>query len=568
MVFLKTVVEPDSCSCAIRGYGWFAVVALAIASATASAQHQLYLDFGPTAGFPEYSSRSELGIYTSPIVRFDASSLDASFTSIDTQSIIDRVVQIVREDYRDFDLQVSTAPPPFGTYQHIGIDHTVASYYMEMYDDWNYLFGVAQGIDDQADDEDYGRVWAGTFGAWDAAWQGANSTVERWARTIGETAAHEAGHNYGLRHPDYYADPNHIMTTDRDISAEQRATLDRYWKSTNYSHLMGVLGPRAPMSCVMAFDNPAADKIHEMRVRFHSQHDIVDLEPISAGGGFGPMPFADLKIVALGKDASFRDGSWHQYELQWTDGAGVESGQSGRLPAGFGQASDFVFDSVVAYDGQGEPLDAVLPMISCGAGSVGPNGALTIPMANPGQADLLLDNLQLRAMPYMLDLVSMSPQYLDEFLTTFGVLVKASDQQAANGPILLEAGKSIDFGIGNYDAWEQQARAAFDVGSGMLEDDLLLNLPHGTVPPDFYAMFPDAYLYLSCDVILPDQMLWDPLAGQYVEGNLVTTMHVQMSGQAVKLAIPEPGSALWVGLIVPLVWRRRTAACGDRLGIG
>jgi hypothetical protein len=90
----------------------------------------------------------------------------------------------------------------------------------------------------------------------------------------------------------------------------------------------------------------------------------------------------------------------------------------------------------------------------------------------------------------------------------------------------------------------------------MLEDDLLLNLLHGAVPPDFYAMFPSAYLYLSCDVILPDQALWDSLAGKYVEGDLVTTMHVQMSGLSVNLMIPEPGSAMWVWLIAALALRR------------
>lgn len=126
-------------------------------------------------------------------------------------------------------------------------------------------------------------------------------------------------------------------------------------------------------------------------------------------------------------------------------------------------------------------------------------------------------------------------------MTTFGVLVKASDQRAASSPILLETGKTIEFGLGDYNAWKQQAQTAFDVGAGMLEDDLLLNLLHGAVPPDFYAMFPSAYLYLSCGVILPDQTLWDSLAGKYVEGDLVTTMHVQMSGQSVNLMIPEPG---------------------------
>ena len=54
---------------------------------------------------------------------------------------------------------------------------------------------------------DYARVWAGTYqtcaGRFSGgALNGSDSTVERWANSIGSTAAHEAGHNYGLSHAD------------------------------------------------------------------------------------------------------------------------------------------------------------------------------------------------------------------------------------------------------------------------------------------------------------------------------------------------------------------------------
>ena len=532
------------CLCVVLGVAFTAEV-------VSAAGHQLYLDFGPYSSFPEYSPRTELGIYTSPLVAFDATELDAFFFSGQRQEIIDRVAEIVEEDYWDFDLAVSTEVPPYGHYQHIGIDHTVASYYMPALDDWNYLFGMSDSIENDPDDNDFGRVWAGAFGAWDEAWQGTNSTVERWARTIGETAAHEAGHNYGLVHPDYYADPNHIMTTDMDITPEERATLDRYWKWNNYNHLMGVLGPRAPMSMSMSFPNDTTSRIRELHGRLHSRHDILDLEPISAGGGFGPLPFDTVKIIELGKDANYDDGSWYEYEVRWTGGAGVYSGQEGRLAAAFGQDADFVFDSVVPYDGQGNPVALNLPLVSCTTGALDANDSFSIPLTNHGQADLTIENFCLRAMPYMIDMASMNPQYQNEFLTTFGILIAASDEITAGEPVVLEAGKTVEFALGNYDAWMQQAIDSFDTGENMLEDDVFLNLPHGTILPEFWSIFPSAYLYLTFDVVLPDQMLWDAGAGKYIEGDLVTTMYVQTSGMPVELSIPDrlPGDANLDGTI-------------------
>ncbi|MBN2295907.1 MAG: hypothetical protein JXM70_25980, partial [Pirellulales bacterium] len=213
----------------------------------------------------------------------------------------------------------------------------------------------------------------------------------------------------------------------------------------------------------------------------------------------------------------------------------------------FGQNADFVFGSVVPYDSEGQPIALNLPMVSCTAGTLEANGSFSLPLTNHGQEDLTIKNLRLRAMPYMIDMESMTPQYQDEFLTTFGTLTGPFDEVISNEPAVLEAGKTLKFAIGNYDAWMKQVIESFDTGENMLEDtvledDLHLNLPHGTIPPDFWSIFPSAYLYMTFDVVLPGQMLWDADAGKYIEGDLVSTMYVQISGMPVQLAIPEPST--------------------------
>jgi hypothetical protein len=67
------------------------------------------------------------------------------------------------------------------------------------------LFGQAEAVDTgDADVVDHSRVWAGSYGAYcgtpGGQLDGANNTLDRWAYGIGGTAAHEAGHNYGLAH--------------------------------------------------------------------------------------------------------------------------------------------------------------------------------------------------------------------------------------------------------------------------------------------------------------------------------------------------------------------------------
>lgn len=226
-----------------------------------------------------------------------------------------------------------------------------------------------------------------------------------------------------------------------------------------------------------------------------------------------------------------------------------------------------MFGSVVPYDSGGNPVALNLPLVSCTTGTLDANGSFSLPLTNHGQTDLTIKNLRLRAMPYMIDMESMNPQYTDEFLTTFGSLFGPFEEVTSDEPAVLEAGKTLEFALGNYDAWRQQAIDSFDTGENMLEDDVFLNLPHGTIPPDFWSIFPSAYLYLTFDVVLAKQMLWDAAAGKYVEGDLVTTMYVQTSGMPVQLAIPEPSTLVrLLGLCLAglLSSARRARPCPSR----
>ena len=158
--------------------------------------NKLFLYFPTTAdsAFPEFTIGSTP---TSPAEPFDAADL-TSYTGT-TAALRDAVHDVVVDDYCEFNVQVrktTTAPSaalfPRRNVVAIGSDPADA-------------FGQAELVDTgDADVADNARVWAGTYqdvaGGTGGALNGANSTLTRWARSIGGTAAHEAGHSYGLSH--------------------------------------------------------------------------------------------------------------------------------------------------------------------------------------------------------------------------------------------------------------------------------------------------------------------------------------------------------------------------------
>lgn len=209
---MTSIAVPELSSTGPSGApGWLAMVLLLMAGAADAAPacyryggawennipSKLYLYF-PTADdatFPNYAAS------VSPARRFDVADLDSSIGT--TAQLRDRVFDTVVDAYCEINVQVrqSTtnpdallAPPGRRNIVAIGSDAGPA-------------FGRAEFVDlNNAHNVDHARVWSASYphgcGASSGALTGANSTLARWANAIGGTAAHEAGHNYGLQHGD------------------------------------------------------------------------------------------------------------------------------------------------------------------------------------------------------------------------------------------------------------------------------------------------------------------------------------------------------------------------------
>jgi hypothetical protein len=175
--------------------------------------HKLFLYF-PTAAdatFPNFGGRPNV----SPAQPFDVAALDPSIGT--TAQLIDEIKTVAVDDYCEFNVQVLTTTNPATMVNPPARRATVA-----VGSDVNgtaplVSWGTSQEIDTgDGIDIDFARVWAGTYTVCEGglgptggtgcsmtgALTGANSTLARWAQAIGGTAAHEAGHTYGLAHSD------------------------------------------------------------------------------------------------------------------------------------------------------------------------------------------------------------------------------------------------------------------------------------------------------------------------------------------------------------------------------
>src|ERR1041385_1764124 len=201
---------------AMKGYliSGVTVLTLAMGSAAWAAPHcytsygggkpnKLYLYF-PAVADPTYPEVGTIngGPPTQPAHAFNIADLP-SYTG-NTADLENAVYDAVADDYCEFNVEViktTTAPPTTFARRNtvsIGTDDGTSS---------GGLFGLAQNVDTgDATAVDFAHEWAATYqglyGGPGGALNGANSTLDRWANAISGTAAHEAGHNYGLSHND------------------------------------------------------------------------------------------------------------------------------------------------------------------------------------------------------------------------------------------------------------------------------------------------------------------------------------------------------------------------------
>jgi hypothetical protein len=301
--------------------------------------NKLYLYF-PTADDNAYPEFGVQGLVTSPAHKFDVTEL-TSYTGT-AAALQGAIFDVVTDDYCEFNvevLQVTSTPPTTATHRNtlaIGTDSALDNL-------GSNTWGLAQNVDTgDATAVDFARVWGGTYqvtaGGAGGALNGANSTVERWARSIGGTSAHEGGHNYGLSHGDGLvvgtgedAQTRHIMASGSHYTDEQRAGYRRHFSDHEYSILAANVGLSVQTMYNWDFVNPNAQTAVKLRMDFLSAQTSPTLASVYTGNR---SPWNSPTVSASLGTNNFKGVTYNKFQITWSTGQNWNAGTAGQVGGG------------------------------------------------------------------------------------------------------------------------------------------------------------------------------------------------------------------------------------------
>jgi hypothetical protein len=308
---------------------------LSYGSTDSAKSHWLFLYFPTTddSTFPAYTTNA------SPAKAFDVSALTTGIGT--TTQLIDTIAKVVKDDYCEFNVQVRTTttnPATMATPPARRVTVAIGS------DANGTAWGQAQEVDiGDAINIDFARVWAGTYVSCEGgtgagcsstgALTGANNTLEHWAQAIGGTAAHEAGHTYGLAHTDDdgASDPcgqpgpgpragedaltRHLMPAGCNLSGTDRANFRRHISDRTFGILATNVGLSIQTMHNWDLVNPNANSASSLVIDFLSTLSSIN---ISWSYGGSRSPWLNPTVSGPSGTAVFQGTTYNKYRITWS----------------------------------------------------------------------------------------------------------------------------------------------------------------------------------------------------------------------------------------------------------
>ena len=550
-------ILPVVASLVVLGVGADVIIAQCPPGWSLTAQRtKLYLYFAAAADatFPEYDPDAQ----TSPLEPFNVADLDSSIGT--TAQLRDRVLNIVKEDYCEFDLEVvSTTAKPNPTearWQIVGLGSDSETV------DGNNLFGVAQDVDlNDVDAQDVARVYARSFrdaygpGTSELALAGANSTLQRWATAIGHTASHEAGHNFGLTHGNSAAragedqQNNHIMATgSTGLTGEMRAGRNRHFSDTSYEILGHNLGLRVKTLHNWDFINPNAQNAHSMVLTLLSPASTLTLNWFYNGS---TSPWTSPTIASAGTQ-TFQGTTYNRFTLTFSAPKAWSGGANGVVPGGVEFHTGATFaepDLVIVFETRlrnaaNANLNLHPRMVSFNAGAADlSNGDFNLTAFSPG-APMQIENLQVQFLPRMASIESMIAG--TELRDLHGQAVTPRRPGDSFRPVqLIDVRESATFRLATFNDTRgveffndaSNCKPGFIPGAGPATPGPAGGPGDAQTGEKEYCpngwslgLFPSTYIYVVATVVDPNAQYWNRAQGQYVTGPLRTRVFYQFAG--------------------------------------
>jgi Peptidase M66 len=521
-------------------------------TADSAKPNKLYLYF-PTADdatFPSYATN------VSPARTFDISLL-TSYTGT-AGELRDRVRDVVIDDYCEFNVQVlstTTAPPTTFARRNVVAIGTDAN---------GTTWGQAQAVD-VADPTaaDFARVWAGTYqstaGGMGGALNGANSTVQRWGFSIGGTAAHEAGHNYGLAHSDGAnmttgegAVGRSIMPQGSVVTDEERAGFRRFFNDVTFGILAANVGLSVQTMHNWDLVNPNSTAASRLRMEFLSSQPSMTMTWSYAGN---LSPWVNPTVSNSLGTQTFQGNTLNRFQITWSTGQMWNAGSAGSVPAGvafhigatfsgvdFNQPNPIIITNIELLDGSGNPLTLHPRMVGYDSGNLdASDGTFSIRLFNNDRdaRPLIVTDLRVHELPRVLSIDSMVP---GAAMTDWrgGPIVPWTAQREPRAPGVLVAerleirnGQPVSLRLSKLTNDRHVFVNADGKGCKPPNDQQDKKDPpdvNECVNGTYIGLFPSTTMYLTGTVVDPNAQHWDVASGQMVTGPVESKLFYQFGG--------------------------------------
>lgn len=524
----------------------------------------LYYPTANDASFPAYATN------VSPARTFAIGSLPGAPAGT-TAQLRDRIFDVVATDYCEFNVQVQ--PPTTTNPDSLGSPPARRNMVAIGADTDPSLFGVAEAVDTgDADVIDHARVFGGSYGVFcSAELSGANNTLDRWALGIGGTAAHEAGHNYGLSHSAVVhtgedAFTHHIMPAGPSMPCTNRVGERRHFSDQDFGILANNVGLTLQSLANWDFVNPNSATASRLRMEVLSHS--ATLTPVSVYLG-SLSPWNAPSVVASGT-RTFKGSSYNRFFVTWQSGKGWASpNQPGSVAGQVRGAEQFhvgthfaeadilnTSTQVVIADatlldagGSALPLHPRVPTFD--TGTLSADGSFTLALSNLVAANLVLRNWRGFVLP--------RPAHIDSMLfdPTGGVKLFDNQQEPITPWRQLQLPTAVELPAGSTD---KPGEARFVLGNlikeghnvhikfrGAVAGDAAVGAQE--VNPDVKGAlatdpFPGASVFLEGDLVEPNALQWDANKKAFVNQDLVTHVFLQVAGKRAK-----PVDGILIGLL-------------------